>query len=208
MTPPQSVTDSYSRSFKELTKAVNDNIPTASIPLPDEVLEVIQAYLEKHAPIEESDSQRLQDELLNIYQKDVKSKPKRYAGFIAILRELKSAIAGSSRILQWWETLLIPVLDHLADEKGLGVQTHRFLLDILIFDTDNGEKSDAAKTSAIISEKLLELWLKKSSSASLEGDPATRFLEEQIKLTLVAFGKRRPRVVLSAPSSTLLLTIL
>jgi hypothetical protein len=61
--------DFWYRSFKELSKAVNSYIPTLSLPLPDDLIQVIQAYLDKHYPIEESDSQRLHDELLNIYQR-------------------------------------------------------------------------------------------------------------------------------------------
>lgn len=180
--------------MKELSKAISASIPSETFLLPDDLLEIIQSYLDKHTPIEDSDSQRLQDELLGIYQKDVKDIPSRYPIFIAILRQLRPAISASSRILQWWETLVVPVLDHLTEEKGLAAQTRGILLDILAYDTDNGEDSEEALTSAIMSGKLLEIWLKTSSMNSTETEPKERFLEEQIQLVLMDFGRKRPKV--------------
>lgn len=190
-------TDLRHRSFKELAKVVNAYIPTVSLPLPDDLIQVIQAYLDKHHPIEESDSQRLQDELLNIYQKDVKNYPNRYTIFIAILRHLRPAIVGSARIMQWWETLMVPMLDHLAEEKGLIFEYRGILLDILVYDTDDEKKSYDANASALLSEKLVELWLKNSIIASSDAGPAAQYLEEQVKLVLIEFGKKRPKVMIT-----------
>lgn len=185
-------------SFKELTKAVNAYIPTVSLPFPDELIQVIQAYIDKHLPIEESDSQRLHDELLNIYQKDVKNNPSRYTIFIAILRHLRPAIIGSARIMQWWETVMLPMLDHLAEEKGLVFQYRGILLDILIYDTEGEMKSYDANASALLSEKLLEIWLKNSAISSSDAAPAAHYIEEQVKLVLIEFGKKRPKVMITS----------
>lgn len=186
--------DFWYRSFKETSKALNAYIPTVSLPLPDDLIQVIQAYLDKHNPIEESDSQRLQDELLNIYQRDVKNYPNRYSIFIAILRLLRPAITGSARIMQWWETLMVPMQDHLAEEKGLVFEYRGIMLDILVYDADGEKESYDANASALLSEKLLELWLKKSSITSLEAGPTAQYLEEQVKQILIEFGKKRPKV--------------
>jgi solute carrier family 25 protein 16 len=159
---------------------------------------VIQAYLDKHHPVEESDSQRLQDELLNIYQRDVKNNSNRYTSFIAMLRHLRPAMIGSTRIMQWWETLMAPMLDHLAEEKGLVFEYRGILLDILVYDTDSEMGSYDADASALLSEKLLELWLKNSLIASSEAGTAAQYLEEQLKLVLIEFGKRRPKVMITS----------
>lgn len=174
---------------------MNAYIPTVSLPLPDDLLQVIQAYLDKHHPVEESDSQRLQDELLNIYQRDVKNTPNRYSIFIAILRLLMPAITGSARIMQWWETLMVPMLDHLAEEKGLIFEYRGILIDILVYDADDEKNSCDANTSALVSEKLLELWLKQSLLMSPEAGPAAQYIEEQVRQVLIEFGKKRPKVV-------------
>jgi solute carrier family 25 protein 16 len=189
--------DFWYRSFKELSKAVNSYIPTLSLPLPDDLIQVIQAYLDKHYPIEESDSQRLHDELLNIYQRDVKNNPNRYSPFIAILRLLRPALTGSARIMQWWETVMLPMLDHLTEEKGLVFEYRGILLDILIYDTDGEKKSYDANASALLSEKLLELWLKKTFINYSEAGPDVQYLEEQVKQVLIEFGKKRPKVLIT-----------
>lgn len=192
------LTELWYRSFKELTKVLNVYIPTVSVPLPDDLIQVIQAYLDKHHPIEEPDSQRLHDELLNIYQKDVKNNPNRYTIFVAILRHLRPAITGSARVMQWWETLMVPLLDHLAEEKGLVFEYRGILLDILIYDTDGEEKSYDANASALLSEKLLELWLKNSAIAYSDVGPVAQYIEEQIKLVLIEFGKKKPKVMIAS----------
>jgi solute carrier family 25 (mitochondrial carrier protein), member 16 len=189
--------DFWYRSFKELSKAVNSYIPTLSLPLPDDLIQVIQAYLDKHYLIEESDSQRLHDELLNIYERDVKNNPNRYSTFIAILRLLRPALTGSARVMQWWETVMLPMLDHLAEEKGLVFEYRGILLDILIYDTDGEKKSYDANASALLSEKLLELWLKKASMIYSEAGPEVQYLEEQVKQVLIEFGKKRPKVLIT-----------
>jgi solute carrier family 25 protein 16 len=164
--------------MKELSRAITASIPFETVPLPEDLLEIIQAYLDKHSPIEDSDSQRLQEELISIYQRDVEENPKRYPRFVAILRQLRPAISTSSRVLQWWETLVVPILDHLTEQKGLAAETRGILLDILAYDTDDGD--EAALTSAVLSEKILEIWLRKNIS-SVEAAPKERFLEEQIQ---------------------------
>jgi solute carrier family 25 protein 16 len=177
---------------------VNAYIPTVSLPLPDDLIQVIQAYIDKHLPIEESDSQRLHDELLNIYQKDVKNYHNRYTIFIAILRHLIPAIIGSARVMQWWEMLMIPMLDRLSEEKGLVFEYRGMLLDILVYDTDGEKKSYDANASALLSEKLLEVWLKNSDIGSSDAGPAGHYIEEQVKLVLVEFGKKRPKVMITS----------
>jgi hypothetical protein len=185
-----------------LLKAINAHVALNAFPLPDELLDIIQAYLDKQSPVEDAESQRLQDELVNIYQKDVRDKPSRYPAFMAMLRQLRPAITHSTRLLQWWEILVVPVLDHLTTERGLAVETRGILLEILVYDADEGDVTDAILTSATLSERLLEMWLK-SGMAALKLDPASHFLEQQIQHVLIEFGKKRPKVVSALAFSTI-----
>jgi len=93
---------------------------------------------------------------------------------------------------------MVPMLDHLAEEKGLVFEYRGMLLDILVYDTDGEKKSYDANASALLSEKLLELWLKDSLIASSEADSAAQYLEEQLKLVLIEFGKKRPKVMITS----------
>lgn len=88
------------------------------------------------------------------------------------------------------------MLDYLDEEKGLIFEYRGILLDILVYDTDGARKSYDANASALLSEKLLELWLNKSSINSSEVAPAAQYLEEQLKQILIDFGKKRPKVLI------------
>ncbi|TVY45361.1 Tuberous sclerosis 1 protein-like protein [Lachnellula subtilissima] len=179
-----------SGSFKDLSKAINSLISKPFLPLPDDLVELIHAYLEKH---DASDSQRLQEELLNTYDSYILDKPSRFATFLAILRTLKPALRGNGRILQWWDKLSTPVLSKLGQEKGLAVETRDTLLEILAYDEDDPEIEDARLTSNVIAHRLVETWLEKSRFASEEMDNHDRFVQEQVQSILLAFGKKRPQ---------------
>ena len=182
------------RSFKDLTKAINTSISKPTLPLPDDLVAIIHAYLEKHVDHDESDSQRLQEELLNIYDSSILEKPSRLPPFLAMLRTLKPAIRGNGRLLQWWDKLSTPVLIKLGQEKGLAVEARDTLLEILVYDEDDTEIEDAKATSKVMAHNLVETWLEKSRHASEELDNHSRFVQEQIQTILLAFGKKRPKV--------------
>ena len=161
---------------------------------------MIHAYLDKHEAHEDAECQRLQDELLAIYQKDVVDKPPRYAPFLAILRHLKPAISGAGRLLQWWDKLSGPVLSLLGDERGLTAEARETLLDILVYDEEEKDLADAVASSAVLSEKLLQTWLEKANPGFAEEfDARVQFVEDQIRRILLTFGKKRPKVGSSAP---------
>jgi solute carrier family 25 protein 16 len=164
--------------------------------LPDDLLELIQSYLDKHTPVEENESFKLHDELWSLFQKDVRDQPTRYAIFLAILRLLNPALRRSNKILQWWDVLFVPVLGHIREQKGLAVEAHNFLLDVLVYDDDdeNIEGTDAAQTSMEVSEQLLDTYIKQATLANTESDTAASYMERQIKKVLMAFGYKRQRV--------------
>ncbi|RDL32426.1 uncharacterized protein BP5553_08882 [Venustampulla echinocandica] len=186
-------------SLKGLTKAINTSLSSSApaLPLPDDVVEIINAYLEKPAGHDEAESQRLQEDLLNIYQTCVVDSPHRLAPFVAIVRMLKPAIRGGGRLLQWWDKLSVPVLSRLGEEKGLAVEAREALLGTLIYDEDESDNEDAKMTSKVMGERLLFIWLAKSRAASEAVDSDARFVEGQIRLILVAYGKKRPKYLLT-----------
>ena len=185
------------RSLKDLIKAISLT-SNLIIPLPDDLLQVIHAYLEKHASYDDSDSQRLQEELLAVYQREIVDKPFRLAPFLAILRTLRPGIRGSGRLVQWWEALSKIVLNKLGEEKGLAVEAKNVLLSILVYDEDEDGDGELVKddntTSETVAESLLATWLAKVNAASTDFDVEARFVEGQIRLILVSFGKKRPKV--------------
>lgn len=88
----------------------------------------------------------------------------------------------------------MPILDRLGQEKGLAVEARDTLLEILAYDEDEAEIEDAEATSRAIAHNLIETWLQKYRQATEEFDSHARFVQEQIQMILLAFGKRRPKV--------------
>ena len=93
----------------------------------------------------------------------------------------------------------MPVLNKLGEEKGLAIEARNVLLGLLIYEEDEEEElvKDDNATSEAVAESLLATWLAKVNAASTEFDSEAHFVEGQIQLILVAFGKKRPKVGLT-----------
>lgn len=183
-----------SGSLKELSKAITSSSANLTVPLPDDLVQVITAFLEKHHAPEESDSQRLQEELFNVYQSSFLEYPTRLAPFLRILSTLRPVLRGSGRSLQWWDKLSTPVMIHMGVEKGLAIEARDILLEILVYDEEEESRlEDAQFTSDAVADSLLATWLEKTEVAAGECDEHAIFLVKQIQDILIAFGKRRPK---------------
>ncbi|KAB8298237.1 hypothetical protein EYC80_001972 [Monilinia laxa] len=187
-----------SGSLKDLTKAIRTSVTTSTrIPLTDDVVRIIHSYLEKNPSHDEADSTKLQEELLSIYEKDVVDHPTRFVPFLSILRRLRTSIKGSGRMLQWWDKLCIPVLNHLGEMKGLALEARYTLLDILIYDEDEEHIDDVTITSDTVAENLVSIWMAKSNSGTIHLDENARFIEGQLRGILITFGRKRPKSFLT-----------
>ena len=91
-------TDSLT-DLRDLSKAINHASANLTLPFPGDLVQVINANLEKHNDPDESVSLRLQDELLYIYQSSILEHPSRLAPLISILRSLKPVIRRGGRLL-------------------------------------------------------------------------------------------------------------
>ncbi|KAI0132511.1 Hamartin protein-domain-containing protein [Xylariales sp. AK1849] len=179
-------------SLKELTKAINAFVPTATLPLPDDLVEIIEGYLSKHEKLDESVAEKLDEELISIYQKDVLGTPARYGPFLNILRRFRTVIANPDRTLRWWE-LLEPYLQVLAQEKGLAAEGQDAVLAILTADEVSDPENPVGSAAGTLAEKLLTLWLDECEVAGRAEDALTNFRERQLRNTLIIYGKKRPR---------------
>ncbi|OBT78107.1 hypothetical protein VF21_02670 [Pseudogymnoascus sp. 05NY08] len=190
-----------SGSLKDVVKSIHNQVSSGVLPLSNDLIDHIQAYLDKHLPIEDGDSQKLQEELLSIWQKQTQDKPDRYSIFIAILRELIPAIRSAAQWLQWWEMFVVPVLGNIGDGKGLARETRQLLLAVLLFEADDGDSARieaARETCTMLSDKVLGVWLSQSRVATTEADAMAHYLDQQIKTLLLAFGQKRPQILLTA----------
>ncbi|KAI1334840.1 Hamartin protein-domain-containing protein [Xylariaceae sp. FL0016] len=182
-----------SRSLKELVKAVHSSLQSATLPLPDEIVHIIESFLSKHeGKSDEALADKLHEELIPIYHKDVAPIPSRYAVFVHLLRRLRPLIGQPARILQWFE-LLLPTLDHLNQEKGLAAESQNVVLEILTDDNGNDPSSPAEDVAKPLAERILIIWFKEVETIVKIGDPLQDFKERQLKEALVSYGKKHPK---------------
>ncbi|KAM7204506.1 tuberous sclerosis 1 protein [Naviculisporaceae sp. PSN 640] len=174
-----------SGSLKDLTKAIHAFMQAPDLPLPDELVAIISSYLEHQKDDENGD--RLNEELLSICNKTVLPSPDRYAGFLAILRELRPAIKPAARIFEWWDRLLDPVLEHVGQEKGLAREVQNNTLDLLSIDGSEGSTGLTPFT-----DRLLKRWMDARANKP-QAVTSVDFKERMIKKALMVFGKKDPK---------------
>ena len=161
---------------------------------------MIQLYLDRHPNIEDNESQRLHDELLNLYNKHVAKDVDKHATFLAALKQLRPAIKGTARLLEWWDLLVRPTLDSLGQEKAVVSDAGAVLLSVLVYDEDEDDDGEKARASALFTGKLLELYLDKTRLLTGDGpkvlpeDERYRFVSNHLESLLVSFGRKRPKV--------------
>lgn len=181
-----------SSSLKDLSKAINAFIQSPRIPLPDELNEVIAAYLEKHDRNDESSSERLNNELISVYQKCVVNRPDKYAAFLALLRPLRLAIRTSARLVQWWDRLIEPILEYMSQERGLAKEALANVLDLVSFEEEGSGGSDSQGPN-VFADRLLRRWMQVLEMAELGDNPSTEFNERVIREGITRFGKKDPK---------------
>jgi len=177
--------------MKDLLRTISSCVNDATNPFPDDLLRVIQTFLDKHDDIEESDSQRLNEELLVIYRKDIDAKPGRYLFFLALLRNLRPVLKGR-RLLQWWDLLNPKIFQNLTKEKGLANEAQS-LLETLISDDDAEDSAEVTNISSALFEKLINVWLDKCNVKTAE-DPGAHLIKIQIQYSLFKLGRKRTKV--------------
>ncbi|KAI1377783.1 Hamartin protein-domain-containing protein [Hypoxylon crocopeplum] len=183
-------------TFRELTKAISGFVPTTKFPLPDDLVEIIDAYLCKHEKFDEGAADKVNDELLSIFHKDIAKVPSRYTAFVALLRRLRPIIGQPVKIYEWFE-LLLPVLNYLNQEKGLASEVEGVLLDILIADDGNDPSSPTGGAAPQLAGRILLLWLDEYEAVGRTPDAISDFKEKQLRKTLLHYGKRRPKDLLT-----------
>lgn len=188
-------------------KAVGSFARAPSLPLPDDLVRIIEAFLYEHTEKwDESIADKVHDELLSTFKHNIAREPSRYAAFVALLRHLRPLMGQPAKVLQWFE-LLLPVLGHLSQEKDLASETQRLVLDILT----EGDGKDASELSrgaaAPIAEKMILLWFQEAELLRESPDTLQDFKEKHLREILLLYGKKRPKVCLISNSRSHMLRL-
>lgn len=189
------------RSLKDLVRALTATFASRKCyPISEELSSAIQAYLDKHSSIEDHDSQRLHDELMHLYTTKVGSNPDRHAAFLSAFRGLRPALTGTDRLMAWWDIMVRPTLDSLGQAKAVVADARAVVLSVLVYDEDDANNEENAKTAAVFTERLFEVFLEKTKVSSSESgagfaeEEKQRFVVSNVEAVLLAYGKRKPKV--------------
>ena len=171
--------------------------PAIPLPLPDEIIQTIEAFLEAHHPIDDHDSQRVQDELLSIYHKHIPDAPEKHGAFVGALRYLRPAITGEKRLEEWWNLVIRPTIDAVGHKRETIEDAREFMLEVLVFDEDEDPCKEQARLSAHFTQRLLDAYLARTKIPFGDGaviSPEDDFIAHELEALLVAFGRRKPKV--------------
>ncbi|KAB2581203.1 Hamartin [Lasiodiplodia theobromae] len=188
-------------SVKDAVKALESVFagPTVAYPLPDELQQTIEAFVDRHHDIDDQDSQRLHDELLQTYNNHVQDEPIKRSAFLSVLRQVRPAIRGDARLSQWWNLVIKPVIDGVGHKRDEIEDAREFVLGILAYEADGDDDAEHAQAAASYTQKLLECYLRRTRMPTGESDvitPEDEYVAREIESLLVMYGRRKPKELL------------
>ncbi len=171
--------------------------PSVPDNLPEELQQILDAFLVKYQRIDDHDSQRLQDELLALFRSHVAHAVDKIGPFVALLLRLRPAIVGESRLLEWWELVLRPAVQDVGHRRRVLDEVNEFVQSILDYDAEEDEKGELAQLSSVLCEKVLQLYLDGTDTAVF--DQGQTPLENEhlcggLESILINFGRKKPKV--------------
>jgi hypothetical protein len=185
-------------SLKDAVRVLNTTFSAQAVPhpLPEDLQHAIEVFLESQEQIEEHDAQKLQEDLLFIFNKYVASNQEKHAPFVSALRLLRPAIHGEARLDEWWSLVIRPTIDAVGYRQHAVEDAREFLLGVLVFDPEDDISGEKSTISKQFTSKLLDAYLARTRLPS--GDdvvsPEDEFIAHELENILVAFGRKQPKV--------------
>jgi hypothetical protein len=184
------------RLLKDALRAVNSAFAekTVAYPLHEDLERTIQSSVD--ADIDDSESQKIHEELLLIYNCHVVGNVDKQPPFVAALRLLRPVIRGERRLDTWWNLVIRPTIDSCGPRRDIIEEAREFLLRVLVFDAEEDASGELAAVSETFTRKLLACYLARTKIPS--GDdvvsPEDEFIAQELEGILVAFGRKKPKV--------------
>jgi hypothetical protein len=185
--------------MRETVRALNTafSAPAVPCPLPDELRTTIENFLERYDHIDDHDSQRFHEDLHTLYQRQVAASPEKHGAFLAVLRLVRPAIIGESRLTAWWNLALKPTIDGTGHKRQEIEDAGEIIQSILAYDVDADKDGELARLSALFTKRILDAYLARTNvplSAEDTISSENEVLSQQLEDVLVAFGRKMPKV--------------
>lgn len=188
----------------EIFSGSDDN--EVSSDLYQELISQTSAYLDRHDSIDGKDSQRLQEELLTIYNSRIEINSSKEVVFFNALILLRPCITSNESLIYWANLALSPALDSSSRLKLTVKHARDFLFDLMVYDLDN-EKRDqdsCEETSQLVATSILRIFLQKDIvkvlnvapgvSVDLSLDERQMLVIKNSETMLRTFGQHRAKV--------------
>lgn len=109
------------------------------------------------------------------------------------MRRLRPLSTKPDKVFKWYD-LLLPVMDHLNQEKDLASECQGILLDGMTAEDVNGAEVPDKGAAILLAERHIAIWLEECDASRRDGDTIRIAKEAFLRETLVLYGKRRPKV--------------
>lgn len=115
-----------------------------------------------------------------------------YAPWLAILRRLLPALRNPTYLVQWWDQMTEPILDHMAQDKNLAKEAWANTLAVLTY--DDGVDAAEGQGANQIAIKLLKTWMQSFQFSTSDSNSSGTLKATLIRNGLLSYGKKRPKV--------------
>ncbi|KZM25914.1 uncharacterized protein EKO05_0009197 [Ascochyta rabiei] len=190
-------------SMKETIKALDNTFGASDVPypLPEELCATIQSFLDRYDNIDDHDSQRFHEDLHALYQRHVAEHAPKHGAFLSALRLVRPALTGEARLTTWWNLVLKPTIDGIGHKRHAIEDAREVVQSILVYDAEEDQNGDRARVSSLLTQKILDAYLRRtnvSNSADNVVSPENEFIANELESVLVTFGRKMPKLLLSA----------
>jgi len=153
--------------------------------------------VENRQDTEDYDAQRIQDELLSIYDGPVSSDAEKLPMFLQLLHLLRPCIQGQDRLEEWWTKVVEPIVNGTGYKRIEIQRASGLLISVLDYDAEQDDHQEQARISSHFINVVLSVWLKRTQVPSPEQESLTvedQHVARQLEDVLIGFGKKKAQV--------------
>ncbi|EGX92751.1 hamartin [Cordyceps militaris CM01] len=162
------------------------------LPLSDDVKTAIDAYLNKHETYDDTVADRLQEELVSIFDKYVRGNASATGPWMAVLRRIQMALQSPDKVLFWFDACQ-NILDNTPLDKAVVKETISAMMNTALLAEKLQDSFEEDWTSNPIIDRLLSIWIDNFFPAHIEGNKSLEHNEQLLREALGQFGRRKPK---------------
>ncbi|KAJ3480604.1 hypothetical protein NLG97_g8036 [Lecanicillium saksenae] len=179
-------------SVKDLSKVITAYIAEPALPLPDDVKAAIDAYLDKHETYDDAVADRLQEDLVGIFEKYVRGNASATGPWMAVLRRVQMALQSPEKVLFWFDACQ-NILDNTPLDKAVVKETISAMMNTALLAEKLQDSFEGGSASNPIIDRLLSIWIDNFFPAHIEGNKSLEHNEQLLRDALGQFGRRKPK---------------